>query len=387
MAFSPQNTDDGCPNCGSPEDWGAASWCPNCGYYPAAGALVDPHSDDHEGQVHDHWWQVVPGWSWGFALGIVLIFAGSIGVRLYFDDSPIRGLWALGQLGLGTIVFVVAHVIAYMYACCHDAKLGPLDIVIKPWETWKPAFRALPDTERLVCSGAWSLFAAMLAVSVIGGLDYEQIFIPSQQFLQKHRANLLQRTVSSAQKMARKSPELDMDLEEALNDFADKGAVGVNQWATETAAGLTGTPGTEEAGELTGENRPLMECLVFGFTTNEDGELRSLLLAALVTPTRLQFVSKLSVDAVPEEMLQEMARQFPQLQSRKRLVPCPYNGRWIKPQVYCTVAYEGWTIQGLLREPEVIPPKALIKSGLPSIVEQPPVLDDAALSTLEAGIN
>lgn len=377
VTSDPQTTDaekQGCPQCGSTEDWGAASWCPNCGFYPAMGLLGDAPSSKEDEDLYEHWWEVVPGWVWPFAAGVIGIAVGSVAVRVYFADSPIRGLWTLCQFGLGMVTFAIAHLVAYLYGCCHNEKLGPMDIVIKPIETWKPAFAALPDTLRLVCSGGWGLSAAMLAVSVIGGVDYNEFFVPSNEFLQKYKANLLQRTVSAASEMAGQNQMPEMDMEEALNQFAEDGTAAINQWSTETGSQVLpeGDSGETGEGAIAPEDRPLLECVVFGYTTNNEGDLRSLFLAGLVAPNRLQFVSKLSIDNVPEDVLEAMKARFRELATWRPLVNCPYNGRWLKPEIFCMVAYEGWTIQGWMKEPEVIPRSELIETGLPSFIEQAP---------------
>ncbi len=382
MSETPAHSAGSCPNCGSLDEWGAASWCPNCGYYPELGSLMEQTSPAEPEVEYDHWWQSVPEWIWALGTGLVGIFVVSLAVRLHFAESPVRGLWCLGQLALGLLTFSIAHATAFLYGCFRDASVGPLDLIIKPWGAWTSVFRALPKTDRLVCSGGWGLFSAVMAITVIGGLDYEQIFIPSQQFLQRHRAGLLQKTVGAAQ-----APAAEMDMDEALDEFAKQGSTAINQWGTETARNRLAPADPGETDELARADRPKIECVVFGYTTNEDGDLRSLLLAALTTPTRLQFVCKLSVDDVPPDVLEDMARQFPELITYKRLVPCPYNARWLKPQVYCTVTYAGWSIQGLLKEAQVIPPSSLIHQGLPRIIEQPVQADKASRTSLSLGLN
>src|SRR5579872_3124978 len=34
-----------CPQCGSTEPWGFASWCPECGYYPKLSQAIDDRAD------------------------------------------------------------------------------------------------------------------------------------------------------------------------------------------------------------------------------------------------------------------------------------------------------------------------------------------------------
>ena len=93
-----------------------------------------------------------------------------------------------------------------------------------------------------------------------------------------------------------------------------------------------------------------LQCLVFGYTTNAQGEVRSLLLAA---PERggLRFVGKVSVDDVDPDALTGMSERFSEMVQPFPTVRSPYGGRWLKSELFCVVEFTGWAINGRLTNP------------------------------------
>jgi hypothetical protein len=95
-----------------------------------------------------------------------------------------------------------------------------------------------------------------------------------------------------------------------------------------------------------------IECVVFGYTTNIQGEPRSLLLAA-PEGRHLRFVAKVSFDDVAPEVAPQMTQRFVSLHQRWPVVRSPYGGRWLKPELFCQVEFSGWTLNGRLSDPYV----------------------------------
>ena len=60
---------DACPNCGSPESWGGASWCPKCGFYPKLNKCVGGGADESAAdQEPATLIDVLPPWTWFLAV-------------------------------------------------------------------------------------------------------------------------------------------------------------------------------------------------------------------------------------------------------------------------------------------------------------------------------
>jgi hypothetical protein len=392
-----------------------------------------PVEDDFE--VYEFWWQAVPRWLWLLAGGMLLLFVVSITVRLACADSPVRFWWTVGQMALGFIAFCVAHLLAYMYGAAQSDRVGPLDALIKPLGTWHPVLFSLPKTCKIVCTGAWSLAAIVLAFFLIDGIDFDALAESRKQEAvqnRKRRTNPMAYVIKSAQLMAKaQGHSLDPQsqpesLEEALGAFTGEAGIlegemgllgesagddfhdphgqfadfsGENGLDPEAyiaqqqrllmgATSFTGTggppfcpgvpgcpphgkgpvpfhPGGNSPGSVEPRTNPSppsdtqsivrsesIECVVFGYTTNIEGEPRSLLLAA-PEGSHLRFVAKVSFDDVAPDVAQQMTGRFSSLHQRWPVVRSPYGGRWLKPELFCEVEFSGWTLNGRLSDPYV----------------------------------
>ena len=485
----------GCPECGSTDDWGGASWCPNCGYYPAAKQqVVVPPSMDEEAEF-ENWWEVIPSWVCVTAAGIGALFVVSIAVRVMFPEGPIRFVWTAAQMGIGLIAMCTAHVMAYFYAVGRTDKLGPLDMFLQPLATWQPALRDLPGSSNLVCTLGCSIAALFFGFFIVDGIDYVAIMQADVEQRKQAKAEqdakdakegkrktsamgyLLKgaTTVAAAQNAMNPTPAgpPPQSLEEALSSFTgaapitgdgtmgslasgglgglgaggfgdpvsgltSDGGIDVNafmqqQQAIASGAGGWSSEGTSmNDGLLSGSNlgtqpdsstsqagsspsgvrrpthrnvaksndrnvrlpsssgtgseaeRPTspvstssgsggshspaqqndvesptvpsqeVECLVLGYTTSIGGEIRSLLLAAAPDRELLRFVAKVPVEDVDADVLNRMTTHFLKIPQRRSLVRCPYGGNWVKPEVFCIAAYDGWTGESRLSNPRVV---------------------------------
>ena len=187
----------GCPECGSTDDWGGASWCPNCGYYPAAKQqVVVPPTMDEEAEI-ENWWELIPAWVCVTAAGIGALFIVSVAVRVMFPEGPIRFIWTAAQMGIGLIAMCTAHVMAYFYAVGRTDKLGPLDMFLQPLATWQPALRDLPGSSNLVCTLGCSIAALIFGFFIVDGIDYVAIM----------QADVEQRKQAQAEQAAKDAKE------------------------------------------------------------------------------------------------------------------------------------------------------------------------------------
>jgi len=242
MSDESANNTPACPQCGSEESWDGLSWCPSCGYYPAANRQVDAGPAIPEEEIYEHWWQIVPIWLWTLLTGVAMIFVLSVAVRMMFADSPIRTLWTYAQVLIGIIVLGTVHMMAYFYSMSRSDRLGPLDMVLQPLKTWRSVFEDLPEPSNLVCSLGYSIAAIVFGFFIIDGIDVVAIMQADATARQRARAeqeakdaaegkkktSAMGALIGTASTIARAqqamNPQADgpppANLEDALNSFA-----------------------------------------------------------------------------------------------------------------------------------------------------------------------
>lgn len=108
---------------------------------------------------------------------------------------------------------------------------------------------------------------------------------------------------------------------------------------TSSADGHASTPG--KTNRSTAPSRGTFDYWIYGYTTNSDGEIRSLLLATTGGTGKLRFSQKLGLDGVGSEELAEMREQLKPYRSSSAAVTSPYGGKWVKPVAKCRVDHEG----------------------------------------------
>lgn len=316
-----------CPKCGSTEPWGLASWCPNCGYYPALGicTVEKPVELDQQAEEAKPIWELVPAWAWTLAAGIVAVVALSVAGRIVTPDkSWARTWWALAQCAAGLLVFSVGHGWAYYVAIMESDKFGVLDFLMKPLGLWRNSLRKLPEAAPRLWLASWGGMAAVCALAIVGGIRYSAIF---EDWGVRGRAQ--HNLVHEITQRAREQEGDSRSLEEAVKDFA----------------------GEEEAAEAKAAEvvHETIDCVVIGYTKKEgDTEFESLLLASLVKEN-LEYVGMVSLD-IPAEVRQELNRRLAKLQRNTPFVSCTQAGIWVKPVLACRVQYSGWSA-GRLNQP------------------------------------
>ena len=80
---------------------------------------------------------------------------------------------------------------------------------------------------------------------------------------------------------------------------------------------------------------------IYGYTTNPDGEIRSLLLASTGGTGKLRYSLKLGLDGISSEALAHLREQFKPYRASSAAVTSPYGGKWVKPVAKCRVDHEG----------------------------------------------
>lgn len=325
--------EDACPTCGKTGLGKKEEWCTGCGFYPRLGIQieVDPDPEDHP-PAPETAMDIVkqtPTWAYVLLGGLLVLLGISIAVRLTIPVSNIaRPMWAIGQFLLGIMVFFVVHIIAYLYAIVEDSSYSVADIILRPLKVWGPTLHSLPETSRRVCMGVWSFTAAIMALTVVGGIPYHLLWEIGPE--EQAKVNLVQAISEHAQ-----SVEGDADsLEDAIEDF-------------------TGKAGDLEEGELE-EVDPYeapprarhLDCLIIGFEPDGDGGFRSLALGA-VRKGKLRFVGSVKNEFIAPEIRDEMMATMEGILQPKPFVKVNSSRyTWVAPKLVCRIGYNAWNTSG-----------------------------------------
>lgn len=151
-----------CPKCGSTTPWGKSSWCPECGYYPAAGFEGSGVVEEEQVKTLR---EIIPPWAIPLAIGIVLVLAGCIATRFAYPSPLQRALTALFVL-LGTsLVVALTHAAAVMFVMRADG-LGFMAI-INVTDTWRRILISSDKTKKYILFMGWGL-TGVLSSMLIG---------------------------------------------------------------------------------------------------------------------------------------------------------------------------------------------------------------------------
>lgn len=90
-------------------------------------------------------------------------------------------------------------------------------------------------------------------------------------------------------------------------------------------------------------------CVVLGWTTDEAGGLKSLIVGT-DRDGALAFVGRVG-SGLSEASRAELYPRLLALERPDPVVPVPVEGRWVEPELYCTVGFVELTADGMLRAP------------------------------------
>lgn len=332
---------EACPNCGSFEPWGTASWCPDCGFYPALGgtSLRSAEEVEAKGRATFADWEdtqdapanlieAIPPWGWMAMSGALLILLANVGIRTLLPlKASHRTLITLLEFSVGTLIASLSHLTAYLFAACKSDKFGPFDFFMKPIEIWKPTFQKMPEGERRVCGMVWGTTAVFAALLVVAGFDYNSMFddwgFETPEKAEPEGSGRIRRRAAG-----------DEDLEDSVKK-------------------ITGDLDLDEADAKPIETR----CVILGYTLSPEGELMTLILGS-APRGRLAYVGLLSQADIPEEFQDEIRME---LRKVKRLKSCylkqgvPLSkANWVEPKILCKVEHKSWTTQYRLQQPKFI---------------------------------
>ncbi len=338
------NEGEACPHCGSLTPWSGASWCPDCGYYPALGGTslksfedVDADAEDdraaweslHEGP--SNLWEAIPPWAWTTLAGVILVFLANLGVRIILPLKPAqRTLLTLMEFSVGFLVASIAHGSAYLFAACRTDKYGPFDFFMKPVEIWKPTFHRLPEGSRRVSLMAWGSTAVFAALFLVGGFEFNAMF--EDWGFDKHEGpNVVKEVVKKARQ---KKADEEEDMEKAIQEFVGE------------------SPEDDADAQLL-ETR----CVIVGYTLTDQGDLSSVILAS-APRGRLAYVGVLSQSDIPEENRAEVLSALKTVSQRQTCylqAGVPFKKAiWVAPQLLCLVQHKSWTSRYSLEKPSFL---------------------------------
>lgn len=329
-----------CEKCGFATN---AAACPKCGWYPVLGIHVEideafeavmtaPSAEaaeeasevdasKPEWQKHlEVWSGLIPMWAW-LMIGTTLAAVGAgIGVRLATSGSPALHMYCgIGGLLIGSSIAAIAHLIGFILCSSEDASFGVVDILIKPFKTWKKLAEKLPNRVWLANSMNLGLSTVLASVLIVGGIPYEKLL--DWGFKARAKKTFV---AMIAEKAASVPGEGKDNLEDAIGDFAGK-------------AGDVDAPPPKPVAP---KPRQRLECLVMGYQTDSNGKLVALLLAA-DQRGKLKYVGRVKPNLPKREATQLVAR-FRENGSTRPLVRTPESGTWLRPKFMCRATYTEW---------------------------------------------
>jgi DNA ligase D-like protein (predicted ligase) len=101
-----------------------------------------------------------------------------------------------------------------------------------------------------------------------------------------------------------------------------------------------------------------LHCVIVGYTLDEGGGLKSLILAS-DAQGELACVGKVGSGLTEADRTDLLAR-LRSIPRRSPLVPTAEAGQWVEPELFCTVSFQEWTPDGNLRAPVY---RGLVETG------------------------
>ena len=363
-----------CPRCHTSEDWGESSWCPKCNYYPVVDRGVaegKSWADDlpdlpEEEQLDDRSaLQSIPVWFWAMLGGVVAITGFSITIRtLYPEEQSPRGMFALGQLALGAITMLTAHLTAAHFALKNDRRLNFNDIILCWFNIWQPTIARLPAACKRVQAMVCGMVAVFTAVLVIGGIDYSAPFrthaAPKVKPLKLIGAVAAAANAQAAAREPATMEEAMADLqqevaamEEGMQDGMNGGRMTMEQALNE----LGNMP--DKLNDLKNLNVKDLtlgdvskgvssfNCFVYGVETNEVNAPTALLFAMKIGDVD-RHVARLETKMIPRSDLRSIVSKIAIAVRKEPSAETSYDAVWVAPVVSCRLGFEGLTDDGNL---------------------------------------
>lgn len=388
-----------CSSCGTTEDWNGSSWCPVCGYYPALNrAVPDAQPEAAQDGYGEEEATGLPIWAFVALIGVAAILVIAVVLRVVVPDGP-RGFVAMGMMGFGFVMFVVAHGLAVVTALKGTATFSIFDVVANPVEIWRQTFLQIDDGHRKIWFAVWGLVCGVSGFLIVGGIDYDLLF-EDWGVAKREKSNLMKQIVQTASAAGGAEPAQDMTLEEAMEELAGQAHSGAaldeqagnGDGGEDAASGSDGSGSGEKDDEKKKEEEdrepkldengnpigvsdeklaidylPTVDCAVMGYCPRSDGSIRCLIVAGVVNG-ELRCLGQCSVDSLDEVTRQKMAKLLELLSRRTPFIHTFYDATWVEPKVRVRVAFtaliEGKRLRAA-RVKEVLPNVGAEKSKKP----------------------
>lgn len=331
--------DEGCPKCGSLTEWNGSSWCPDCGHYPGVtDRYGDPTTEETvevEAVEPEKPAPLIPVWGQltmgGFAL-VVLVSCVASNVFYYYGGD--RGMWALIQLAVGTLLFCGAQSLATLHAMKKDAQLSMISGLTCPIDIWRHTFDSLPEGGRRVACAVWGITMAVCAVTVIGGLDYESLFEVEKK--EKEEKTIIKRAMTAAAAAADTGEEGNPeDLDEAMQSFTEE-IIG-----DDMALG-DGLPSNDQP----------LDCVIYGYMQDGKRDFGRVLLAAMIRG-RYEHVGEMDASDLPLRLRARLGRTLKTIEASAPICDSPFRGTWVNPTQNLQLDFKGWSVSGKMVEPKL----------------------------------
>jgi len=276
----------------------------------------------------------LPRWLWVLLGGTVIVVVISLAANFVLpDDSLVRALWSSVQLGLGLLGILAAQIWAFLLIAPETEHLSSKDLILST-RLWTITLRRLPETQAKLWLGAWSFGGALCAVFLVGGFSYWYQFYKPKRIADK---GLIQAIADQAQKLNKKK---NQTMEEALDELA-KNTPDLNK--------------KKEEAKAKEDNRPVQDCVIVGYTVENDQQLRRERVTSLVVATlvdgKIKFagVVRRGFDSQSSDEL--LKRLAPLVQAEPFIRGLNTQAIWVKPQVFCEVRQSGFDRDGRLKDP------------------------------------
>ena len=334
-----------CPRCGgrltSPEGLG---WCPSCGYCRslegdgdklAVEAPSAPRQPSALGIVE--FFELLgklPVWLWVLLGGTLIVAVLSVAANCVLpDDSLPRALWCSIQLGIGLLGLLAAQIWTFVILAPETDHLSTKDLILSA-RLWSLTCRRLPESQRQVWLGGWSAATMLAAIFLVGGYSYWYQFYKPKKLAD---TSLIQAIANAV-----KNKGKNKSLEEAVNEFAG-------------SQNLTDKKNKVKKDEEQEDKRPTQQCVILGYTVENDKDQRKDVVASLVIGTifegQLKYAGQVRRGISPRASDELLRRLTPLVQPEPFISGLTLQATWVKPQVYCEVHQSGFDLEGHLQSP------------------------------------
>ncbi|MBT5019205.1 hypothetical protein OAF98_04070 [Planctomicrobium sp.] len=386
--------DTDCPSCRKKDALKTQTFCAECGYFPATSERID-NTEEKLSRDPSLIGTVV------VALGILLLGIAGLLSRVYIWDTGEHHYWMRYLLIIGGAAFALGHLAAFWYSLVKNG-IDLSDVIFGPKSVWGPVFFDIHKKWLVAAIGTYGV-TILLVGGVLFGVNYESYLSSSSN---KSLWKMISDIQVALGKEATEMPEisfkkvqgnlniptggdgklvLDGDLSainpenltilaetlggsgKTSNSSGDKSSFTDLADSTDISAlienGTQGEANGESLVSLTSQSkssngtptgpqlhtktlkRNQLECFIFGFTTNEAGELDELVMGSVVEGKPV-YVGLLPSAKIGAEHLKGVSLDFFKKNVSEPIVECRLEATWLEPTVICVLEHQGKNRKG-----------------------------------------